>query len=500
MNRQNIVPTLLKNTRLPLARPSRILLFKSQWCMCRPRFISINTHTDNSPLPEQINNTRNTKKQSNNTPIDVLSETLLKDPLSLLLLPSTDSDIYEDRLPGPNDDVWVGLSSGVDSSTSVALLKELSERQKQASSVPGSGKVRGIFMANWSSTAKCAEADWADVQRVCKTVGVECERVSFEREYWQEVFEPMVDMYRQGMTPNPDVGCNRHIKFGVLIKYLKAKYKNNNSKKWWLATGHYARIATHKPSGETHLLRPNHLPKDQSYYLSSISADVFPHILFPLSHYTKPQVRQLAKSVFHLPTAEKPDSQGLCFVSQEHNTFRHFLDEYLPPAPGDFVIKGLADDGTEIKTVVGKHKGIWHATVGQKSGFALPQGRPETKGVWYVQAKTPESREITLVRGNNHPSLFSSLVNVNHFDFLGGSPPKDLTNLHVQYRSLQAPEPVKSLECKQQGSSNDYSLAVEFESPRRAIAPGQYLVLYSGDRVLGSGIITSTTPIANPYS
>lgn len=388
---------------------------------------------------------------------------------------ATATPAYVDRVPGPKDHVYIAMSSGVDSSTAAALLAANHPR----------GKVSGIYMANWSSTAKCAEADWNDVLKVCDKIGIECERVNFEREYWTDVFEPMIEMYRKGYTPNPDVGCNRYIKFGQLMKHLEAKHgRNDQAAKWWLATGHYARVAQHVQTGSVHLLRPLHLPKDQSYYLSSISASVLPRVLFPLAHYTKPQVRELAKNTFDLPTAEKPDSQGLCFVSQSHNSFREFLSEYLPPNPGNVV--------TDTGEIVGKHQGIWHATVGQKSGIAMPQGDPSKKGTWYVKSKDFDSNTITIVRGVNNPAFYAIAIHCQAFDWLGDVDLDDLqannSDISIQYRSLQVPEPVAGVKVEASGG-----LTVRFKTPRRAVAAGQYLVMYnSAGRVLGSGVIAAT--------
>lgn len=537
----------------------------------------LNPDTDNNPDILQINNTRlkseinpnndnHQKHEINNESGDYYTTSSSSSYSDRFL----DPKLYVDRIPGPDDDVWIGMSSGVDSSTAAALLAEKYNKSYIPSG--GTGRVRGIFMANWSSTAKCTEADWNDVQKVCSQIGIECERVNFEKEYWQEVFEPMIEMYKQGMTPNPDVGCNRYIKFGSLIRYLSSKYesppeqnstttssgeqKNNKNKKWWLATGHYARVSWNVPTKTTHLLRPKHLPKDQSYYLSSISPNVLNHILFPLAHLTKPQVRELAKNKYDLPTADKPDSQGLCFVSQSQNTFRSFLDEYLAPNPGNIVIKQQKTNmdisnnknnnenllkekinnkliTTTTKKIVGKHHGIWHATIGQKSGISVPQGDPETKGVWYVHSKDINKNEIVIVRGTNNPALFSESVKCDKFEWLGEIPSSfsfssgsgegsDLklnhNDLFIQYRSLQSPEPVKSIlikknelptktktitkneeEEKKNNNNYNYTVTIEFTTPRRAVAPGQYLVIYDGDRVLGSGIINSTKRIANPW-
>lgn len=340
----------------------------------------------------------------------------------------------------------------------------------------GIANVRGIFMANWQSTAKCSEADWNDVQKVCTKIGIACERVNFEREYWMEVFEPMVELYKAGLTPNPDVGCNRHIKFGSLLQHLKAKHASNN-RPWWLATGHYADVQKCTTTDEIHLLRPKDLSKDQSYYLSSIDPTALNHILFPLAQYSKPEIRGLA-SQFQLHTAEKPDSQGLCFVSQNHNSFRKFLAEYVESTPGDVV--------TEEGEVVGRHEGLWHATIGQRSSISMPQGDPKYRGSWYVSQKDIPNNRLVIVKGVDNPSLYSSILECSNFHWLGQKP-TSTKGLTVQYRSLMEPVPIQDL-----SESPTGNLRVSLQKLCRAIAPGQYLVLYNELRVLGSGTITAS--------
>lgn len=545
---------------------NKLRIAKSVFCFSKSFYSTSSTtsvfRTDASPLTSgQINNSQN----------------------------QSHSVEYVDRNPGIDDDIWIGMSSGVDSSTAAAILAEkydpLSKFYKPTDSLllkngmqgntKPKGRVRGIFMANWSSTARCAEADWNDVQRLCDHIGIECHYVNFERQYWTEVFSPMIEMYKQGQTPNPDVGCNRYIKFGELMKYISAKYDNNNSslstksefgsKKWWLATGHYARVGQSLSTNSVHLLRPLHLPKDQSYYLSSISPKVLDKIYFPLSKYTKPEVREMAHTKYNLHTADKPDSQGLCFVGQEgHNTFRKFLDEFVESKPGDVVAMierdvvsandNSLDDSSntassnkdnvltqkhkEFKTVA-RHNGIWHATIGQKSGISMPQGSPETHGIWYVHSKNVDRNEILIVQGRDHPTLYCKSVKCGAFEWLGDAlkleevtgeigsnenksesegkaeaqDNEEITvmspkNLFIQYRSLQVPEAVESITfSKNKGSmhKNDktksleetYTLSVKFSKPRRAVAPGQYLVLYLGERVLGSGIIQNVERVVD---
>lgn len=354
----------------------------------------------------------------------------------------------------------------------------------------GPDRVHGIFMNNWSSTAKCAEEEWGDVQRVCDHIGIERSRVNFEKEYWIEVFEPMIDMYRRGLTPNPDVACNREIKFGTLLAHLDARAKATDAgtSRWWLATGHYARVARDTGSGTVQLMRPSYLPKDQSYYLATIPRTALDRIFFPLEGMTKPAVRERA-AAYGLPTADKRDSQGLCFVGQSHRSFRKFLLDYIEPTPGNIV----TGDGA----VVGRHDGLWHLTIGQRAPVSMPQADPATRGTWFVAAKDFSRNELIIVRGADNPALLAAGVSCSSFQWLGEPPagPVDTRNLFAQYRSLQEPEPVAAVEINPTGP-----LRVQFAQPRKAVAPGQYLALYRGDQVLGSGVIDATYPVISPAS
>lgn len=365
--------------------------------------------------------------------------------------------------PKPDDKIVVAMSSGVDSSVTAALY---ASKYKN---------VQGIYMANWSQTAKCTEAEWNDVQKVCGQIGISCERVNFEKEYWNEVFLPMIDMYQRGLTPNPDVGCNREVKFGKLIEHLTLKL--GTSKNWWLATGHYARIS--HSATESILSRGSNKAKDQSFYLSSIPYDALRRTLMPLGHYKKEEVRELART-FGLHTANKPDSQGLCFVSQEHSNFRDFLNEYIPTKVGNII--------TEDGKVWGKHQGIWHATIGQRLGTSMPQGDPRYSGVWFVSEKRVETNEIIIVRGRDNAKLFKRNAYVTGWRWLGNGEMKcHGDKLNVQYRSLQTPNKLSGFDFHGKDS-----LTLEFDEKQRALAPGQNIVLYNDDRVLGCGVLTGT--------
>lgn len=366
--------------------------------------------------------------------------------------------IYSRRRPLKDDHIIVAMSSGVDSSVAAALLAREHKN------------VTGVFMANWSMDAKCVESDWNDVQRVCDHIGIPSSRVNFEKEYWSDVFEPMLEMYRRGLTPNPDVGCNRYVKFGSMIEHLSKTFSKQN---WWLATGHYSRILKSESSGEHHLLRAKYMPKDQSFYLSMMKRDIIPRVLLPLGEYTKPEVREMAVEM-QLPTSHKPDSQGLCFVSQSGN-FRSFLDEYLPACPGNIV----TPDGK----VWGKHKGLWHATIGQRSGISMPQGDPKYKGVWFVSEKRPEANEIVIVKGSDHEALLRNCIKAKDWVWLTDTLPC-VSELSIQFRSLQEPIPLKSA---------DFDMGVLVLSQScKGMAPGQNVVVYHGEQVMGAGFIMST--------
>ncbi|ODV77856.1 5-methylaminomethyl-2-thiouridylate-methyltransferase, partial [Suhomyces tanzawaensis NRRL Y-17324] len=399
---------------------------------------------------------------SNSSPAAISVDDILSNKLPVNELPPR----YIQAEPSPDDEIIIAMSSGVDSSVAAALYAKKYRN------------VRGIYMANWSQTAKCTESDWNDVQKVCKSLNIPCERVNFEKEYWSEVFQPMIQMYEQGLTPNPDTGCNKYVKFGKMIEHLSEKFRNQD-KKWWLVTGHYARIMKDQSTGEFHLLRGYSQGKDQSYYLSSIPSDILARVLMPIGHHLKPAVRQMAHDL-NLHVSNKPDSQGLCFVSQDQKNFREFLNEYIEPNPGNIV--------TEDGRVWGKHQGLWHCTIGQKSTVSMPQGDPNYKGVWFVSEKNVERNELVIVKGGNNPKLFNSKIMVKDWEWLSRPFAFNEDNeILLQYRSLQTP-----LKVKQITSNSTKSLVVELEESARAMAPGQNVVLYKHNQVLGSGIIART--------
>lgn len=362
---------------------------------------------------------------------------------------------YVQPVPKLTDNVIVAMSSGVDSSVAASLYKHYPN-------------VKGIYMANWDETAGCNEEEWKVVKNVCRLLNIPSERVSFEKEYWQQVFVPMINGYEVGITPNPDLNCNKFIKFGSLVEYLNGKYDGN----YWLVTGHYSRVLQNTTTKEFNLFRSSYMPKDQSYYLSAIDKSTISRVLLPIGHMTKPQVRDIASDL-NLINKDKQDSMGLCFVSQDTKKFHEFLDEYIQPNPGDIV--------DEEGKVWGKHEGLWYGTIGQRARVSMPQGDPKYKGQWFISDKNVDKNQLIIVKGTNHPKLFKNYLKVKDFKWLSDYDKQE--ELTLQYRSLQTPITIEWLKQDPDG------ICIKIYDKQRAMAPGQNVVVYSDERVLGSGII-----------
>ncbi|KAJ8608196.1 hypothetical protein MRB53_039794 [Persea americana] len=339
--------------------------------------------------------------------------------------------LFVDQKPADGETVYVAMSGGVDSSVAAALLKNRYNLD-----------VHGIFMRNWTDEDKSpggctAEKDWKDVQRVAQQLHIPAHRVDFSRDYWTRVFEPSLRQYDIGKTPNPDIACNREIKFGALIEHLREKHTQG---KWWLATGHYTRAVVDIRTRRTHLRRGVDSNKDQTYFLSTLEQYALEHCYFPLSPYTKSEVRSLAREI-GLHIAEKEESQGLCFVSPETKRFRDFLSSYLTPGPVTYV----DEHGDELMQ---DNRGLWSSTIGERSGLQLNQGSPETQGKWYVSAKDSGTNTIELLRHRQEPVPCI----VHHY-----------------------------------GEGN---VGVFFQDRQRSVAPGQHLAVYNSNLVcLGGGTI-----------
>lgn len=350
--------------------------------------------------------------------------------------------------------VVIGMSGGVDSSVAALLLKQQGY------------EVIGIFMKNWDDTDEfghcTADQDAEDVRRVCAQIGIPFYTVNFEQEYSEKVFEYFLDEYRKGRTPNPDVMCNREIKFGEFLHKaleLGADY---------LATGHYARVE--QIDGTYRLLRSADSNKDQTYFLNQLSQEQLSKAMFPIGGLTKPEVRKIAMEA-GLATAGKKDSTGICFIGERN--FKEFLSQYLPAQPGE--IRTL--DG-ELK---GRHDGLMYYTFGQRQGLGI--GGSGTGEPWFVADKDLENNILYVVQGANHPALFSYGLIAQDVNWISGSEPEGTITCTAKFRYRQPDQEV------QVEKLEDGSYRVRFAEPQKAITPGQAVVFYDGEECLGGGTI-----------
>ncbi|SDI71464.1 tRNA 2-thiouridine(34) synthase MnmA [Billgrantia gudaonensis] len=358
--------------------------------------------------------------------------------------------------------VIVGMSGGVDSSVSALLLLEQGYR------------VEGLFMKNWDEddgTEYCtAKADLADAEAVCEKLGIKLHTANFAAEYWDNVFEHFLAEYRAGRTPNPDILCNREIKFKVFLEYAEMLGADK------IATGHYVRQREARGSIDGQL-RPRLLKgldanKDQSYFLHAVPEAAIARTLFPVGELEKPEVRALAER-HGLATARKKDSTGICFIGERR--FRDFLKQYLPAQPG--VIATPEGD------VIGEHMGLMYYTLGQRQGLGIGGLADYPEEPWYVAAKDLERNVLVAVQGKHHPLLYTDGLATEAMEWIAGAPPADAGRLtaKVRYRQADVPCTFRTRE--------DGGVEVRFDDPQRAVTPGQSLVLYDGEICLGGGVI-----------
>ncbi len=347
--------------------------------------------------------------------------------------------------------VVVGMSGGVDSSV-VALVVKLQGY-----------RTIGLFMKNWDETnpdGTCpADNDYQDVIKVCERLDIPYYSVNFVKEYWDGVFEEFLSDYRKGNTPNPDILCNREIKFKVF--YQRAKLLGAD----FLATGHYCQVEDGK------LLKGADLNKDQTYFLYAINKDVLTDVLFPIGHLPKPKVRELATK-FELATMAKKDSTGICFIGERN--FKNFLSQYIESVKGNFT--DLAGK------VLGKHDGTCFYTLGQRKGLGI--GGPGE--AWFVVDKNFEKNEVILAQGDDHPALYADGLTAVELNWLVDAPQGTFqAKAKVRYRQPEEPCTVIVEENR---------VKVIFDRPQRAMTPRQSIVFYQGEVCLGGGIIDEISP------
>ena len=352
--------------------------------------------------------------------------------------------------------IVVGMSGGVDSAVSALLLKEQGY------------EVIGVFMRNWEENdpnGVCtAEDDWQDVRRVCEMIGIPYYAVNFAQEYQDRVFSYFLSEYRRGRTPNPDVLCNREIKFKAFQDFALSLGAER------MATGHFVRT-----DGEGRLLKGIDPNKDQSYFLYMVKAEQFRRTLFPVGGMTKAQVRAIAEDR-GLPVSRKKDSTGICFIGERR--FRDFLKTFLPAQPGDMV----APDGE----VVGRHEGLMYYTLGQRRGLGIG-GRGDGRS-WFVIGKDLEHNRLLVSQGEEHPLLWSSVCLCEDVTWVRDCPIPEGGELRCacRYRYRQADQPVTA------SLTPEGLLRLVSDTPQRAVTPGQSAVLYLGEECLGGGVVGET--------
>ncbi len=348
--------------------------------------------------------------------------------------------------------VVVGMSGGVDSSVAALLLKEQGY------------DVIGIFMKNWDDTDEhgvcTATEDYNDVIRVCNQIGIPYYAVNFEKEYYDKVFTYFLNEYKAGRTPNPDVMCNKEIKFKAFLEHamkLGADY---------LATGHYARVEFR--DGEYKLLRGKDKNKDQTYFLNQLTQQQLSKVMFPIGHLEKAEVREIARKA-NLATANKKDSTGICFIGERN--FKEFLSQYLPSQPGNMETL----DGK----VMGRHDGLMYYTIGQRHGLGIGgAGEP-----WFVIGKDLQRNVLYVGQGFHNDKLYSDSLIATDVNWISDKEkPKSFTcTAKFRYRQPDTPVTVHLLE--------DGKVKVDFHEPVRAVTPGQAAVFYDGEECLGGGTI-----------
>jgi len=356
--------------------------------------------------------------------------------------------------------IVVGISGGVDSAVAALLLRRAGH------------EVTGLFMKNWEeddSTGHCgAEEDLKTARAVCGHLDIPLRTVNFATEYWDRVFSYFLSEYRAGRTPNPDVLCNKEIKFKAFLEHALTLGADK------IATGHYARVASN--AGRYRLLKARDANKDQSYFLYLLGQEALTHALFPIGELAKTEVRQLARDA-GLPNHDRHDSTGICFIGERD--FKSFLARYLPAQSGEM--------RTLVGALKGQHDGVMYYTIGQRHGLGIGGGGE----AWYVVAKDVARNILYVEQGEHHPALYSEALIAGQLHWIGDAPSSWPRKLRAKTRYRQ---PDQDCIVEARGES----LRVAFEQPQRAVTPGQSMVFYDGEECLGGGIIEAAIPAAQP--
>ena len=357
-----------------------------------------------------------------------------------------------------NTKVIVGMSGGVDSSVSALLLQQQGYQ------------VEGLFMKNWDEddgTDYCtAMDDLADAQAVCDKLGLKLHTANFAAEYWDNVFEHFLEEYKAGRTPNPDILCNREIKFKAFLDYARVLGAD------LIATGHYVRRGD--IDGKAALLKGLDNNKDQSYFLHQVGSEELAQTLFPVGELEKPEVRRLAEE-HDLITHDKKDSTGICFIGERR--FTDFLKQYLPAQPGNIETPG--------GDVIGKHQGLMYHTIGQRQGLGIGGLKNYPEEPWFVAEKDLDRNVLVAVQGKQHDLLFSNWLSASELFWINGQAPELPFQCRAKVRYRQSDQG-----CTIHATDTGYR--IEFDEPQRAVTPGQSVVIYDGENCLGGGVIETT--------
>jgi tRNA-specific 2-thiouridylase len=359
----------------------------------------------------------------------------------------------------PDNQIMVAISGGVDSAVSALLLQQ------------EGCEIAGMFMKNWEEDDRLgncpAERDSADAAGIAAQLGIPYHTRNFAAEYWDKVFEEFLAEYRAGRTPNPDVLCNREIKFKTFLQHAEDLGATR------IATGHYVR--TESRDGRNRLLRGLDTGKDQSYFLYAVGHRQLERTVFPVGGLTKSAVRELAATA-GFAVHDKKDSTGICFIGERN--FREFLGGYIEPRPGHM----QTPDGVSI----GEHDGLMFYTIGQRQGLGIGGRRDMTDEPWYVLHKDLDANLLYVGQGHDHPWLFSDRLIASHLAWVTGQAPVNGTRLTAKVRYRQADQ-----DCLVERIRDD-RMEIVFDQPQRAVTPGQSVVLYRDDECLGGGIIDQT--------